>query len=116
MSAPHDRERHDRQRPPMAPIAVLWLGALLVSGCSKPESVATTTTTATVAASAAPNGRDGVTGAISPPTASPGAAGETSQTAAVSPPANSNGTTPASPGAGPPGGPGLAAAAETEPR
>jgi hypothetical protein len=106
---------HDRQLLPLAPIMALCLGALLVSGCSRPQSVATTTTT-TVPANAAPSGRDSVTGAISPPTASPDTPGETSQTAAVSPPANSNGTTPASPGVGPPGGPGLAAAAETEPR
>ncbi len=90
--------------------AICALG-LLSAGCSKKDGVQTTTTTTTATTAAAPATvrAPAVTGAITPATAT-GPAGELGQTAAVSPPANSNGTTPPSPGVGPPGGPGAAEA------
>ena len=106
-----------------ASVAALCFGGLAMTGCSKKDGLQTTTTTTsttTTAAAGAASG-DAVAGALSPATAGgatqvPGAVGggggnDLAQTAAVSPLANSNGTTPASPGVGTPGGvaPGAAA-------
>jgi hypothetical protein len=94
-------------------IAVAASG-LFLAGCGAKDHPATATTTTVSVAPGAGAGAGNIRPAPESSTlarnALPPPADDRAQTAAVSPPANSNGTLPASPGVGPAGGSGAAAA------